>query len=83
MINIIEDLRKIMHRIEDLDDPTSQESYRDLIGDAHFSIEECINALNIASKPAKANYIRLTPEKECRELLKKSQTRKPDTDGDR
>ena len=43
---IIDDLEKIMSRIEGLDDPTASEKYRELIGDAHFSIEECIKALN-------------------------------------
>jgi len=50
MDTIMDDLNKIMSRIELFDDPTAPESYRELIGDAHYSIEECISALNMANQ---------------------------------
>ena len=50
METIVEDLKNIKERIECLDDPCATESYRKLIAEAHFSVEECILVLNTITK---------------------------------
>ena len=42
MKEIIEDLKKIITKIESWDDPTGPELGREQIGKAHYIIEECI-----------------------------------------
>ena len=45
MDEIIANLKQIRDEIEARDDATAPDSYRELIDDAHFSIEKCITAL--------------------------------------
>lgn len=43
MQEIIDDLRKILYKIELRDDPTADEVDREPLGRAHYFVEECIN----------------------------------------
>jgi hypothetical protein len=47
MKKLIEDLKAIKQRIKDLDAPTADETYRELVGNAHYAIEECIEILSV------------------------------------
>jgi len=42
-MDIIKKLKEIRAEIEGWDDPTAPSSYRDLLGDAHYHLEECIS----------------------------------------
>ena len=45
MEGIIEELKNIQDKIEDMDDPTAPELYRRQIGKAHCFLKECIEKI--------------------------------------
>ena len=42
MKEILYDLKKVLNKIEKLDDPTASFDYRDRVGEVHYFIEESI-----------------------------------------